>query len=146
MDKKLNLIITGNFSYPKGMAGTKRIQHAIDVLKSDTSIFIHVIILRQPSSKNPISGVFENTTFETVAPNLLRFKFILFAPFFLMKARKAIYSAFDPKSKNILFVYNKFGVRPILLVLRIFPEIFLLLIQQFSPKTARSPTFPDNAY
>lgn len=47
---KINLIFLGSFPYPHGMAGPKRIQHAIDGLKSFNDVNIRVISLRQSSA------------------------------------------------------------------------------------------------
>ena len=44
MIRKLNLVFMGGFTYPRGMAGTKRIQHAINALKEHPGSVIRVIV------------------------------------------------------------------------------------------------------
>ena len=103
---KINLIFLGDFPYPHGMAGTKRIQHAIDGLKQFDDVSIRVIVLRQSSAANPPSGVYRDISYETVMPNLMRMKLVLLSPAFFAKAKAAIRRAFVPEERNILFVYG----------------------------------------
>ena len=104
--RRLNIVFFGSFEYPQGMAGTKRIQHAIDGLRRCSDASIRVIILRQSSANNPPRGVHRNITYETVMPDLMRVKLALLAPLFFAKAMSAIRRAFDPESKNILLIYG----------------------------------------
>ena len=41
--KSLNIIFLGEFAYPQGMAGNKRIQHATEAIKSRHSTAVRVI-------------------------------------------------------------------------------------------------------
>ena len=102
----LNIVFIGGFPYPQGMAGTKRIQHAIDGMKRLGNVKSGVIVLRQSSTANIPTGVYQGTPYETVMPDLMRIKLVLLAPLFYAKARHAIRSAFDSNRKNILFVYG----------------------------------------
>lgn len=42
-EKRMNLIFLGSFVYPQGMAGTKRIQHATEAIKSRHGTAVRVI-------------------------------------------------------------------------------------------------------
>jgi len=102
----INIIFLGGFEYPHGMAGTKRIQHTINGLKNYTSISIHVVIMRQSSRDNPLAGVYEGISFETVMGNLFRMKMVLMAPLLFAKARRVVKRIFMPGQQNILYVYG----------------------------------------
>ena len=51
MTKKINLVFMGGFTYPRGMAGTKRIQNVINALKQYPDISTRVILQRQSSPR-----------------------------------------------------------------------------------------------
>ena len=104
--RKINVVFLGGFSYPHGMAGTKRIQHAIDVLKEHREVTIHVVVLRQSSASNALSGTYRGVSYETVMGDLFRTKALLMAPVFHMKAKRTIRRYFQPCQRNILFVYG----------------------------------------
>lgn len=104
--KKTNIVFLGGFPYPQGMAGTKRIQHAIDALKSREEVFVKVVVLRQSSTENQPAGLHQGVCYETVAPDLLRSGFISKYPSFHRKAKLAIDRAFKSEAKNILYVYG----------------------------------------
>jgi len=104
---KLNIFfLTGQASYPMGMAGTKRVQHAIDALKVREDVAIRVIILRQSSKENTPCGNHKGIPYETVMPNLMRAKMALWAPLLWLKAIKALMRAWRPGWKNIIYKYG----------------------------------------
>lgn len=104
---KLNIVfLTGRASYPTGMAGAKRIQHAIDALKVREEVAIRVIIPRQSSKENPPCGNHNGIPYETVMPNLMRAKMAFWAPFFWLKAIKAIMRAWRPGWRNVIYKYG----------------------------------------
>lgn len=103
--RKLSIIFLGGFPYPQGMAGTKRIQHAIDGMKDAPGVSIRVVVLRQSSEQNALSGVHEGIPYETVMGDLLRSKAVLMSPLLHLKAKRTIGGLFQPDQTNILFVY-----------------------------------------
>ena len=103
---KLNIVFLGGFPYPQGMAGTKRIQHAIDALKVREDVSIRVIVLRQSSEENIPCGNHKGIPYETVMPNLLRAKMVLWAPLLWFKAIKAIMRAWRPGWRNVIYKYG----------------------------------------
>jgi len=103
---KINLVFLGSFSYPQGMADTKRNQHAIDALKDYEGLSIKVLILRQSSKENQPTGIHQGIHYETVMPDLLRAGFILKYPWFQRKVKLATAKVFVPGVKNILYVYG----------------------------------------
>lgn len=104
--KRINVIFVGTFEYPHGMAGTKRIQHAVDGIKSHSDISVKIVILRQSSKHNRLSGVHHGVFYETVMGDLLRAKLIALFPVFNIKAMLLFKRHFKPDSKNIIYHYG----------------------------------------
>jgi glycosyltransferase involved in cell wall biosynthesis len=104
--KKINLVVMGTFTYPLGMAGTKRIQHAIDSLKQYPDISARVILQRQSCTENTLSGVHEGTHYETVMGDLLRARVLLAMPLLYLKTCAALKRAMRPDQKNVLYLYG----------------------------------------
>jgi len=92
--KKINLVFMGGFTYPRGMAGTKRIQNAINALKEYPEIATRVILQRQSSENNILSGVHEGTPYETVMGDLLRARMFVALPFTLLQNNCCIEKGF----------------------------------------------------
>jgi glycosyltransferase involved in cell wall biosynthesis len=106
MIRKLNLVFMGGFTYPRGMAGTKRIQHAINALKEHPGSVIRVIVQRQSSGQNTLSGVYEGTPYETIMGDLLRAKMLAALPLLYYKTIAALKRAFRPDHKNVIYFYG----------------------------------------
>ena len=106
MTKKINLVFMGGFTYPHGMAGTKRIQNAINALKEYPDIATRVILQRQSSEDNILSGVHEGTPYETVMGDLLRAKMFVALPILYYKTIAALKRAFRPDHKNVIYFYG----------------------------------------
>lgn len=103
---KLNIVFLGGFSYPMGMAGAKRVQHAIDGLRIHEDVSIRVIITRQSSKENTPCGNHKGIPYETVMPNLMRAKMALWAPLLWLKAIKALMRAWRPGWRNVIYKYG----------------------------------------
>jgi len=101
-----NVVILGFFPYPRGMAGTKRIQHVIDGLKSFPDISLSVIVTRQASSQNTLCGIHGGVCYETILGDSQRWKFMLKLPYFFWKSSCAVKRAYRPDSRNVLYVYG----------------------------------------
>ena len=106
MTKKINLIFMGGFTYPRGMAGTKRIQNAINALKEYPDISIRIILQRQSSADNTLAGVYEGTPYETVMGDVLRAKLLVALPILYYKTTMALKRAFRPDHKNVIYFYG----------------------------------------
>lgn len=106
MKRKINLIFMGNFTYPHGMAGTKRIQNIINVMKEYPDIATRVILQRQASADNSLSGVYEGTTYETVMGDLLQTRMLLLLPMLYYKTVAALKRALRPDCKNVIYYYG----------------------------------------
>ena len=104
VSQKLNVVFTG-FPYPRGLAGTKRNQHAIDALKKYNAS-VKVLVLRQSTEMNKPCGVYNGVPYETIGPDLWRMRFLLTSPVFFLKSMKAIRMAFCPDAGNVFFVYG----------------------------------------
>ena len=106
MTKKINLVLMGEFTYPRGMAGTKRIQNAINALKEYPEIAIRIILQRQSAGDNILSGVHEGTPYETVMGDLLRARMLVALPILYYKTFAALKRALRPDHKNVLYLYG----------------------------------------
>lgn len=96
----------GGFSYPHGMAGTKRIQNTIDSLKQYPGMAVRVILQRQSSERNILSGVHNGTPYETIMGDLFRAKVFFALPQLYLKTCAALKKALRPDHKNILYLYG----------------------------------------
>ena len=106
MIQKINLVFMGTFTYPRGMAGTKRIGNAINALRGYPEITTRVILQRQSSKHNILSGMHEGTPYETVMGDLLRAKMFVALPVLCYKTNAALKRAFLPDHKNVIYFYG----------------------------------------
>jgi glycosyltransferase involved in cell wall biosynthesis len=103
--ERLHVVVMGDFLYPQGMAGTKRVQHVVKAFQNQ-NISCEVIAARQSTVSNKPEGVFEGTRYHTIVPNLIGWRFGLFLPLFIIKSLSAIRCAFKKDRKNILIIYG----------------------------------------
>jgi len=96
----------GVFTYPYGMAGTKRVQNVITSLKAYPDVSVRVILQRQASADNVLSGVHEGTPYETVMGDLLRGRMLAALPLLCGKTIAALHRAYQPDRKNIIYHYG----------------------------------------
>ena len=106
MAQRMNFVLLGGFPYPKGMAPTRHILNIVDGLRAYPEISIHVMVLRQSSIENVLSGVHQGIPYETVMGDALRVRGLLMAPLFHLKARRAMERVFEPDCRNVLYVYG----------------------------------------
>lgn len=106
MTKKINLIFMGGFTYPRGMAGTKRIQNALNALKKYPEVTTRVLLIRQSSEDNILSGMYEGTPYETVMGDLFRAKMFVSLPILNYRTIAALKKALQPDYKNIIYFYG----------------------------------------
>ena len=111
--KKINLVVTGTFTYPRGMAGTKRIQNMINALKEYPDLATRVILQRQSALDNMISGVHEGTPYETVMGDLFRSKMLAALPILCYRTIAALRRAFRPDHKNVIYFYGPLFVESV---------------------------------
>ena len=104
--QKLNIVVLGGFPYPRGMAGTKRIQHAIDGMKEAPDVSICVLVLRQSSSRNTLAGMHAGIPYETVMGDLARVRLTLLFPVLTVKAMRALKRSWRPDCRNIIYLYG----------------------------------------
>lgn len=106
MSEKINIVFMGGFTYPRGMAGTKRVQNVINALKLYPDISTRVVLLRQSSRENSLSGVHEGTPYETVMGDVFRGRLLAALPLLYYKTYMALQRAFRPGQRNILYFYG----------------------------------------
>ena len=100
---ELHIIFTG-VPYPKGMAGTKRIQHAIDALNSYPDISVSVLCTRQSSKLNPPDGEHKGVPYSTIMPDVFRRAFMLKYPLYFFRAQRAFRRLVKPTAEGVLLV------------------------------------------
>jgi glycosyltransferase involved in cell wall biosynthesis len=103
LKSELHIIFTG-VPYPKGMAATKRIQHAIDALNSYPDISVSVLCARQPSELNPPDGEHDGVPYSTIMPDVFRQAFILKYPLYFIRAQRALRRLVRPTAEGVLLV------------------------------------------
>ena len=106
MIKKINLIFMGGFTYPHGMAATKRIQNTINAIKECSDVEMRVILQRQSSQENNFSGVHEGTPYETVMGDLFRVKLFVSLPILYSKTKSALKRAYQLDKENVIYFYG----------------------------------------
>lgn len=114
MNKKINLIFSGGFTYPYGMASTKRIQNIINALKGVSDVSVRVIILRQRMDKNDLSGVHEGTPYEIIMGDLFKLRMFLLLPMLYYKTIAALKRARKPRHENIIYFYGPIFIDSVL--------------------------------
>jgi len=102
----LNVVFMGTFPYPQGMAGTKRIQHAIEGLKGTPNVIMRVIVLTQSSRDNALSGRHMGIPYQTVMGDLVRLRTALLFPLFYLRARRALKRAYRAECDNVIYNYG----------------------------------------
>ncbi len=125
----------GAFTYPRGMAGTKRIQHAINALKEYPDIATRVILQRQSGEGNILSGVHDGTPYETVMGNLLRAKMFAALPILYYRTIAALKRAFRPDHNNVIYFYGPLfleSVVPLRYALRLGYKIVFDVIEDYA--------------
>jgi len=108
MESVMNVVIIGKFSYPEGMAGTKRMQHFIDYLKiGHTSVSL--LLLDRGSygiKKNESTGCYRGTSYRKIGSNLRQdFKLIWHMPKYIWDGSRSLVKWRKKSHKNILFCY-----------------------------------------
>lgn len=111
-DINLNLVFSGNFLYPHGMAGTKRVQYFIDSVKSQSDVNVRVLLFRQGHAGRDaenLNGIHHGVPYATIGEDLgvniwLPVAFIryLINGFQLLKSWRL-----PSPAKNILFIYGE---------------------------------------
>ena len=96
----------GTFTYPRGMAGTKRVQNVINALKEYPDVAIRVILQRQSPEDNILTGIHEGTPYETVMGDLFRAKMLVLLPILYYRTIATLKRAFRADHKNIIYHYG----------------------------------------
>lgn len=104
--KPLNLIVLGTFPFPEGMAGTKLMRAVIKGLRDDPGISIRVVVLRQSSRENPLSGVHEGIPYETVLADLTRARMALWLPLLQIKTTRLLRRLVRSDCQNVILKYG----------------------------------------
>jgi glycosyltransferase involved in cell wall biosynthesis len=106
MSRKINIVFMGSFTYPDGMAGTKRIQHAIDALRRVPDVFVRVVLLRQLSCENGYSGLHEGISYHTIMGGMTRYKLMILFPVLYIKSFLFFKQCRRKDCRNIIYHYG----------------------------------------
>lgn len=142
--ERMNVVFMGGFTYPRGMAGTKRIQNIINALKRHPEVEARVILQRQASADNVLCGTHEGTPYETVLGDVLRAKLLALLPMLYCKTFAALRRAFRPGQKNIVYFYGPLfldSVVPLAVAKRLGYRLVFDVIEDYdlSKDVSRSP-------
>jgi glycosyltransferase involved in cell wall biosynthesis len=138
------MVFMGGFTYPHGMAGTKRVQHVIDALKQYPDVTSRVILQRQSSEHNILTGVHDGTPYETVMVDLFRAKVLFVLPLLYLKTCAALKRAFRPGQKNVLYLYGPLlleNIVPLMYARKIGYKIVFDIIEDYELSRDISRTF-----
>jgi glycosyltransferase involved in cell wall biosynthesis len=144
MTSKINLIFMGGFTYPHGMAGTRRIQNIISGLKEYPDIVTRVMLQRQSVNDSILSGVHEGTSYETVMGNLFKLQMLLSLPILHYRTITVLKRVFLSDHKNIIYFYGPLfleSVLPLSYAQRLGYKIVFDVIEDYSLTTEISRSF-----
>lgn len=102
----LNLVVMGAFSYPRGMAGTRRVQNVTDSLRQYPDVSVRVILQRQSSRDNPLDGEYRGVPYQTVMGDLMGVRMLLGLPRLCRETVALLQKALRPGEKNVLYFYG----------------------------------------
>ncbi len=102
----MNIVFTGEFEFPHGMAGTRRVMNVMNGLRHLPDISIHVVVLRQFCQQNKPDGEFDGIPYQTVMPDLVGRKMLLLAPILYAKSIRIMRQLFQPGQNNLLYIYG----------------------------------------
>ncbi|MGH1366129.1 MAG: glycosyltransferase family 4 protein [Calditrichia bacterium] len=103
-----NVIVMGNFPWPHGMAGTKRIQHIVNSLHG-REIPVSLLLLRQGGVKSVAKpdGIYNGVEYQTTGHDIRPdFRGLLQTPAYLKKGMTFLKSRLNQDLSNILYYYG----------------------------------------
>lgn len=115
-EQSINIVFSVR-DYPTGMAGTKRVQHIIDYLKSK-DISCTVVSFRSLDFKSADKGIHNGVQFEKIGADLafnVKNIFKIFA--YYLKGICYLHNAKKSGSKNILYIYGSTNIESIIFIL-----------------------------
>ncbi len=115
--KEIHIVFLGNFPFPNGMAGTKRVQHAILALRRYKGVSVRVITQRGSSEENRPSGVWNGVPYGIIMPDLFRAKTGFMLPVLWIKTIRALDRSFRIGRLNVVYKYHFPGLDDLLPVL-----------------------------
>ncbi len=116
----MKIVFLGGFTYPVGMAGTKRVRYIIDYFKKQCyEIFVIIIHNNEYNIQEfGASGNFEGVSYRTVGDNLkLKLSLIFIIPQFIIENFILLYNQRKNNSKTFLYVYNGLNYENIIVIL-----------------------------
>lgn len=115
----LNVIFTGEFTYPEGLAGTRRVQHFIDYLSEKNSV--KVCLIRQTFTDYPsylTSGNYKGNDYFIVGSGLsMSLRLLYQIPVCIYAVIKKMIQWKKKHSRNILYIYHGISLENFLLVI-----------------------------
>lgn len=115
----INVVIVGRFSYPQGMAATKRVQHFIDALQSHGFTVTLLLLDRGAKEVSPqeSSGWYRGTLYRKIGSGLTPdVRLVWRLPLYLWEGFICLLRWKVRKSKNICFCYGSPSIENIVFV------------------------------
>ena len=105
----MNILFVGNISYPKGMAGTKRIQNFIDYL-SKHDVSLNILILRKQKdnkNNNTVNGNYKGVNYKAIGQNIKFCPSLIWnLPLFFIMGSLYIYKRKKKNVPNVMYCYG----------------------------------------
>lgn len=116
---KLNFVCLGGFTYPLGLAGTKRVQRFIDYLiKEENEVSVITLgNIEDLKNHNKSNGSYYGTSYVNLGSSLPSVYFYyLLIPFYWLSCLVKLSGLKQKECKNILYVYNSFSIDNIFVI------------------------------
>jgi len=115
----LNVVFIGGFTYPNGMAGTKRMQHFIDYLTATkNSAYVLTIAGKNSfSDVNSVKGIHNGVPFFNLGSNLKSYLFYLLFPVYWIIGSVYMLKFKERNKKNVILLYGSFSFENIFIII-----------------------------
>ncbi len=103
---RLNVVFLGGFPYPSGMAGTKRVQHAIDALLQYPNVKIRVIVIRQAGHSQPTRGAVHGVPYVALMLDASGWRGWWHMPALWLRTLAALRESWNAEASNVIYKYG----------------------------------------
>lgn len=139
MNKPLNIVYTGSFQFPEGLAGTKRVKNILQ----EHNCSVKVLLIANSRKNTPI-GIFHGIPFFTIfrAKKSIN-NLLLFIPFIISGIIK-LHQFFEKDRRNVFYVYSGINIENLWLILLsklIGFRIIVDIVEDFSLNEERVSTW-----
>lgn len=122
MTERLNVICTGLFNFPIGMAGTKRVRSFVDVIAEKNEVKVITFGMNDANANNEASGSYNNVPYRNFGARLnSSLQYYLLLPFYTLWSMYLVFKWKNKKSRNIIYGYG--GTTPEVFILILFARL-----------------------